>query len=405
MFIVTLVVAAAAGAETIPPDWPFNSGFSSYLLHVHPEVNYRLSPDWLAVWERERIGDGFFRTAVGSSASDELLLDMHWTLNPELAPRLRLRQDIVWLERRHLPADRLDIWLGLEWRVWRRAALVAQAVLAARKETIDLRLGWLLAGADRAQYVQLLLVLEDWIHDYKDRHQGVTDTLPMGLDWLVRLEHGPWTFFSEGRWVRGFARRYPDPWRSPVLASHRRAANEFVARVRWEPRPRSGFEAAWFQAEQAEARTYRNNPAMGDMTLYDHDYAGWYRLVSLRAFMPVSEHWRLRGELHRLHRRAGAEGWRTFGYRRDETMPALFAEWSWSARRTVELGYMGTFCRWRHQDGARRILPENRRGYADKIELALVLGLTGDAALKLSLSHEVNQMRFGGGSVRLLTGF
>jgi len=35
----------------------------------------------------------------------------------------------------------------------------------------------------------------------------------------------------------------------------------------------------------------------------------------------------------------------------------------------------------------------------------MILGLKGDAAIKLSLSHEVSLERFGGGSVRLLTGF
>jgi hypothetical protein len=392
--LLALVGAAAAGAT--PPPWPFTSDFSSYLLHVHPEVNYALHPEWSAAWERERLRSSSFRGIFGSSATDELLIDAHWALVAELAPGLRLRQDLVWLQRRHLPFDRLDLWLGLEQRLWRGFAVVVQTVPAERKEEIDLRLGGLWASDDRARYVQLLYVLEDLVHDQKDRRRGETTTAPRGVDWLARLEHGPWTLYSQGRWVRGFAREYPDAVRSPDLAAHRRAANEFTARVRWQGRPRTALEASWFQAEDAERKDFRNEPAGGG---YDYDYAGWYRLLSLRGLVPVSDRWRLRAELHRLHRRAAATGWRAFAYRREETMPALFAEWAWGARRTVELGYLGTFYRWRWADG------DGRRGFADKVELALVLRLAGEAALKLSVSHEVSLERFGGGSLRLLTGF
>jgi hypothetical protein len=390
------VLPALASAGE-PPAWPFTTDFDSYLLHVHPEVNYALHPDWLAVWERERLGAGSFRGVFGSSATDELLVSAQWSLNPELADGLRLRHDIVWQQQRHLPFDRLELWLGLEWQLWRRLAVVVQTFPAERKEEIDLRLGALWTNADRTCYAQLLYVRPDLVHDEKDRRGGRTLTAPAGVNWLLRFARADWSFFSEGTWGRGFARSYADSQRAPELTAHARTSRELTVRWRWEPAPRAAVEATWFQAEDAERKVFREDFAPGG--LYDYDYAGWYRLWSARGLYPVTDRWRLRGELHRLQRRAGAEGWRAFAYRRQETMPALFAEWSWRPRRIVEFGYLGTFYDWRYAG------QPARRGYADKVELALALGLRGTTALKLSLSHEVSLERFGGGSVRLLTEF
>lgn len=399
------LAAEAAAAAALPPPWPYTTDFDSYLLHVHPEVNYALPPQWLDVWERERLRAGCLRAVFGSSATDELLIDARWALNHELTCDLRLRQDIVWQERRHLPLDRLDIWLGLEQRVWRRLAVVVQTVLAERKEAIDLRLGWLWTSADRTRYAQLLYVLEDLIHDQKDGRGGVTETSPIGANWLARFERGPWALFTQGNWVRGFARRYPDSGRSPELVAHARMANELSVRLSWRPLADRGVEAAWFQAEDAERMEFREGPFASGMSAFSYHYAGWYRLISLRGMHPLADRWRLRAECHQLHRRAAATGWRAFTYDRDEIMPAVFAEWAWSRRRAVELGYLGTFYRWRHRDHDRRLIPDTRRGFADKVELALILGLAGQAALKLSVSHEVSLERFGGGSVRLLADF
>jgi hypothetical protein len=153
-------------------------------------------------------------------------------------------------------------------------------------------------------------------------------------------------------------------------------------------------EVAWQQAEQGAQRRYR-----GDDAAFDHDYSGWYRTLSVRALAPLSPRWRMRAELHRLDRRATASGWRAFAYHRDEVMPGLWAEWRAGRRQVVELGYLGSFYRWRYAG------EEPASGFADKLELATVFRLDGNARLKLSLSHEVSLERFGGASVRLVTGF
>ena len=385
--VLLLALAAVARAQ---PDWPYETDFDDRLLHVHPELNYAQHPDWLAAWERGRLAEGQFLGTFGSSATDELLVDARWSLNPELgAGGLRFRNDIVWQEQRHLPTERLDIWLGLEQRVHGPLGVVVQATVAEAKETIDLRAGGLWTSADRTRYVQLLYLAEDVVRDGKDDLAPDTERGSRGAQWLLRLEHGDWSFFSRGRWTSGFARDYPDAAASPELRRHEQTSNSFELRARWRPRPRAQLVLAWQQVEDAEQTLRR-----GDAAAYDFDYAGWYRVLSARGLLPLSPRWRLRGELHRLDRRAAATGWCAFVYHREETLPGLWAEWSFGGAHWLELGYLGTVYRWNYAGETQE------SGFADKVELAAVLGFARGSGLKISLSHEVSLERFGGASVR-----
>ena len=393
--LLLILLAMTTAAMAVPPDWPYQTGFGDRLLHVHPELNYTQHPDWLDAWERGRLGAGEFLGNFGSTATDELLIDARWTLNPELTHGgLRFRNDIVWQEQRHLPTERLDIWLGLEQHVWRGFGVMAQVTVAEAKETIDLRVGGLWTSADRSRYVQLLYVAEDIVRDEKDDLEPQTERGAHGIDWLLRLVHGQWSFISEGHWSTGFDRKYPNHDASPELLRHEKVANNLDLRARWQPAPRAQLELSWRQAEDEEIRLYR-----GSATFYDHQYAGWYRVFGARGLLPVADRWRLRGELHRLDRRANADGWSTFVYHRDETLPGIWAEWGFGGTHWLELGYLATFYRW-HEDG-----DVENTGYADKLELAVVLGFMNGAGLKVSLSHEVSLDQFGGASVRMFSPF
>ena len=377
------------------PDWPYETGFDESLLHVHPVLNYAQHPEWLDNWERDRLGPGAFLGTFGSSATDELLVDAQWTLNPELTGGgLRFRNDIDWREQRHLPTEYLDIWLGLEQRVHGPFAVLAQATVAEAKETIDLRAGLLWTSSDRTRYVQLLYVAEDIVRDKKDDLEPETRRSSQGLDWLLRLERGPWSLFSRGHWASDYVRDYPRETASPELLRHEKTANELEVRVRWLPASRTQLELSWRQVEDAEAMVFR-----GDLTSHDYDFSGWYRVVGTRGLLPLSSRWRLRGELNRLDRRASAGGWRAFEYHRDETLPGLWAEWRFGGRHWMELGYLGSVYRWQYAG------EDEQTGYADKLELGAVFGFVGGAGLKVSLSHEVSLERFGGASVRMITQF
>jgi hypothetical protein len=398
LLLVLAVCAAGARAsvppddlDRIPPPFPYDTDFDDHLLHVHPEVNYAPHPDWVARWERARLGDGALLGTFGSSATDELLVDARWTLNPDLGGGLRLRNDIVWQEWRHLPHERQDIWLGLEQRVWRGFGVMAQAVPAEDKERIDVRAGVLWTSGDRRQYVQVLYRHDDLVHDGKSAREPTTLATPEGVDWLVRLERGAWSLYSRGRWLRRLEREYPDPERNPRIAAQAYAANEALVRLRWEPAPRTQLSVAWRQVEDAQRRAYR-----GASAVYDHDFSGRYRLLSLRGLLPLDDRWRLRGELHHLDRHATVSGYRALDHHRRETLPALWGEWRFGRGHWLELGYLGTAFRW--TDTARG----DDEGWGDKVELGLVFALARGSSVKLSLSHEVSEGDFGGANVRLV---
>jgi len=392
--LVLVTVAPAACAQA--PDWPYRSGFRESLLYVHPLVNYAAPPDRRDRWNAVRLGQGGLIGTFGSVSTDDLMVDARWSLAPELERGLCFRAAIDWQELRHLPRDRLDVELGFEATVWHDLGVVATATPAADKEEVDLQLGGVWASTDRARYVQVRYVLDDVVHDEKNDRGAVTRTAPRGLDWLLRLSSGAWTVASEGRWLREFDRVFPDPQRSDGELQHRFADNQLTVRLlRRFAASGALVEASFLLAEHAEARTY----AAG---AYDHDTSGWLRVLALRGLWPAAARWRLRGEVHRVDRRADGTGWRAFAYRREETIGAVFGQYCLGAHR-VELGYVGTVFRW--DDVSAEDGPASDHGYADKVMASLILGLARGSELQLSLSHEISDGDFGGASLQVLTVF
>jgi hypothetical protein len=389
---VILLAGASACLAGAAPDWPYDDGLDEPLLYLHPEVNYALHPEQQDTWERRRLGPGAMRLVLGSSATDELLIDTHWTMNPLLAGGgLRLRADLVWQEQRHLPAERQDVWFGLEQRVWRRWSVTAQLHPAEAKEEMDLRAGLTWASPDRERYVEVLYLAEDIVRDAKDDRRPVSGRSPRGVSWSGRLAHGAWSVYTEGRWAAGFSRRYPDSGASPDLAAWEGADNVLLVCGRCRPEPRTQVSLSWRHAEDRQRQTWREPDAA-----YSHDYVGWYRLLSARALVPLDGRWRLRCELHRVDRRVHADGWRPLAYRRRDIMPGLWVERRLGADHHLELGYLGSAYRWRRDEAA------VRDDFADKVELAATFGLARGARLAISLSHEVSLERFGGASVRMV---
>ncbi|MFO7653579.1 MAG: hypothetical protein R6X25_07120 [Candidatus Krumholzibacteriia bacterium] len=392
-------VTAQSGVEQ-PPAWPHQRGFHEALLFVHPLVNYAVPPDRQVAWERERLAAGALLGGFGSVSTDDLMIDAHWALNPVLGRGLRLRNRIDWQQLRHLPRDRLDIELGFEATLWHGVGAVVTSSPAAAKEDLDLQVGGVWTSADRTRYVQVRYVAEDLVHDEKNDRGAQTRTSPRGVDWQLRLTRSAWTVASEGRWLCTFDRIYPDLHRSGGLARHRFADNELTVRVDrrlGEGGPAGGglVQASFLLVEHREARAYRD-------VAFDHDVSGRFRSLSLRGLWPLDGRWRLRGELHRLDRRADGAGWRAFRYRRDETIPAVLVQRSFGMHH-AEAGYVATFYRWREESANGSVRQDD--GYADKVMASFVLALARGSELQFSVSHEVSDGDFGGGSIQVLAYF
>lgn len=391
--LILVLVLAASPAPAAEPDWPYERDLRNRLLLLHPLVNYALHPDQRAAWERQRISGSAVLATIGSVHTEELLIDARWALNADLASGLRLRNDLAWQEARHLPFRRRDTWLGLEASVAAGFAGVFQVQPAYDKEDLDLRLGFLWTpDAGRERYAQVLFVREDPVYAEKNPLGGRVEQAADGVDWLLRQASGSWTLTSTGRWRREFRREFPDPAPSPALARQRGRDNALDVRVAWSPGPRALVEAELALHETAAAQVHRDGA-------YSHDYAGWLRHLALRGLLPLDERWRLRAELHHVSQRADATGWRAFGYRRDETMAALFGEWRWNGRHQVEAGYLEAWQEWRYEG------EPASPGRADKVSVAVRFGLADDAALLMALSHEVDMRRFGGFNVQVYSAF
>jgi len=393
---IALAGAALFGhppARAAEPDWPYERDLGSPLLLLHPLVNYAAHPDQRAAWDEARVAGSAFLATIGSVHTEELLIDAQWALNADLAPGLRLRSDIVWLETRHLPFARRDTWLGLEGAAVGDLAGVVQVQPAYDKENLDLRLGILWAdAADRSRYMQLLYVHEDLVYGEKNAVGGAVEQPATGLDWLLRQEIGRWTLASQGRWRQHFVRSFPDSAQSPALTRESGRDDALSVRVTYAAAPRASVEARLELNETSAAESHRDG-------LYSHDYAGWLQHLALGGLVPLDDCWRLRAELHRTAQRADATGWRAFGYRRLETMAAVYGEWRWHGRHVVEAGYLNTWYDLRYTGEPASC------GRADKVSLAVQFGFVGEAALRLSLSHEVNLQRFGGFNVQIYAPF
>lgn len=390
--IIALAGMALFGPVTTAasePAWPYERDLRNRLLLLHPLVNYALHPDQRAAWDRERIAGSAMLATIGSVHTEELLIDAQWALNADLARGLRLRNDIVWLETRHLPFARRDFWLGLERTATAGLAGVVQVQPAYDKENLDLRLGFLWsAGSDRSRYVQLLWVREDLVYAEKNDLGGIVAQPATGVDWLLRQELGRWTLTSQGRWRQDRVYSYPDSASSPALIREGGRDDGLTTRVTYAPAPRATVEATLSLNETAAAEVHRDG-------IYSHDYAGWLQHLSLSGLLPLDHRWRLRAEVHRASQRTDVTGWRAFRYRREETMAAVYGEWRWGGRHLLEAGYLNTWYDWQYAGEA----AEN--GRADKVSLAVQFGFVAEAALRFSLSHEVNLQRFGGFNLQI----
>lgn len=391
VLLAAVVSAAGPGSAHAAGGGPAAQDFDSPLLFVHPLVNYALHPEWLAAWEQVRISRHAVLATFGSVSTDELGVDAAWTLNHELAAGLWFRNDLLWRQTRHLDFERAELLLGLEKRLYGPLGAVVLCQPAHAKEDLDLQVGAIVASRDRRRYAQVVYVMDDLVFDKKNDAGARTLQPPHGLAWLARGERGDWSAYTEGRWLQRFERQYPDTARTPDLAAHDRQSGDLVMRLRRAPASGVHLEFSFACAKFLESHAYRD-PARND------HYEGWIAQGGARSVLPLSSRWRLRAELHRLHRHAEARGVRVFDYRRTETIPALFGAWQWD-RNEVELGYMGTIHAWHYEGEA------ETAGYADKVEIALRCGLEGGSALQVSLSHEVSIERFGGANVQLLTLF
>jgi len=134
----------------------------------------------------------------------------------------------------------------------------------------------------------------------------------------------------------------------------------------------------------------------------DLAYANEYVHLRGLGVVAVGGPWGLRPEVHWLRQWASSAGRRDFTHRREDFFPALFVELRTPGKSTWELGYMAAHYGWDYASGAWR---DESDGFTDKIKLGWTYAFRPDARLQLSLSHELDLDRFGGGNVQYQMNF
>ena len=82
-----------------------------------------------------------------------------------------------------------------------------------------------MADSSRENYLRMGLVMEDFVYDEKNNLDGVSDQTPLSLQRRARYHCDRFGIYSQGRWSRGFKRRYPNQELSPELTAHNQKIN------------------------------------------------------------------------------------------------------------------------------------------------------------------------------------
>jgi len=383
--IVLLTIGAPVRAQDLPGGGPVP------LLYLHPLVNYGFDPEWTRNWELGLQSRNSLRVNVGSVSTDDFLTDVELHLTEPIASRFRVLYDVRWFEALHVETRETQHFLGFEFSALDGLGLQGQVHPASDKEDLDLRFGVVLHDESREQYARVLVRWEDPLFEDKNDVAGVQGQTATSLEWTARGVAGRFEAFTQGLYGSGWERSFPDPGQVPEPAADARRLNGSVSRVR-------GFVGAGRFAEielmHHEFESSVTPRAMGIAAPYRNRFVD----LALRGVWRFDDRWRARGELHRLDQSASSPD---FEYARVDWMPATWLRYAFGRVHSVEIGYMGTGYDWTGSPYS----PESENGYRQKLELAWLIEPSERARVQLSLAHEPDPQKFGGGNVQVQVGF
>jgi hypothetical protein len=384
LLALQLLPAGARPAAAQP--WPWPDQHRDRLVWVHPLVNYAFDPAWQRAWDQERARGRSLRTSVGSVSTDDFQTLMQVNVSEPVGGSVRFLYRLDWRDALHVDAAEEQHWLGFGLAVAPGLEAELQAHPAADKEDLDLRAGLLLTDRDRGCYLRLAARWDDPLYGRKNARGGLSRDESVAAQWELRWTRGRWEVAGEGRYGSPWSRTYPDSARSPDLAAASGQRGEGSLRLR-----RLGDGDRLLQAglSHYDFRETRDDHGGDPGQSYANEWLHAHALAVVR----LSPRTGLRPELHWLRQWARAAGPRTFRHTRQDLFPAVFVQWRADARTTWELGYMAVHYGWEHSGG-------DDTGTTDKVKLGWIFAPTPAARLQVSLSHEVDLDRFGGGNIQ-----
>ena len=388
--IVALLAPVGAGAD----DWPYDDQYDSALLFLHATLDYAFHPVWVRQWERDLVKGNGVRVTAGSVTTDDLLTMLQVDISQPVGHGFRVMYVANRNESVHRDVDDREQFVGFEVSVFGESGLQMLADPAGNKEELDVLLGGLLADEARERYLRLWLRLDDPVWGRKNDLGGSSVQEAIGPQWSARLARGRWQLFSDGRYSRPSERTFDDPEKSPVVAREKRRRGQSEHRVRWVASEGTYAEAELTHYEYEQTVSLFEQQKQEILMLRSGVVGGF----------PVRGDFRGRAEVHHVRQDAKARGAHDYDFERRDVPWAVHLEWLPTPSQVWDVGYLATPYEWDYvsRDGT---APYNAASSVDKLTLAWTFVFSENARALLSLSHEPEVNRFGGGNLQLQAAF
>ena len=391
-YIAVLLSTATAHADLPQEDWAFEDSYQNELLYVHALANYSWDLQAQLDWELNQFTNNALRINTGSVASDKLFTDIDLSLNERLNDKWRFSGRFERNGQRRRSVTTEQLLLGFERSILENSALFVTVNPEYNKAFMDVALGYALYRDQREQYLRVAVLLEDINFEGKNDIGGTEQQQAVSLRWFARVSlPGDWVVYSEGQVGQGYERQFDDAVASPELVSQAQRNNR--AELRFSRQAEDGtlwsFWTEWVDFE--DERTFRSAD-------FDYQYAN--RELTLSA-----EHVRLLGERHRLRllahyvdREASSVGFKGHRYVRNDVVGSAFYEYL-RANSGISVGYAFGVPDY---DYAAVDPDASYAGgeYSDKLVVGFRYTFSERAEVRASISQEVSQQGFGGGSVQ-----
>jgi hypothetical protein len=391
-----LVGALWAGLASSPvraDDWPFDDQYESTLLFLHAYLDYAFHPLWEREWERGLVAGNGLRGTAGSVSTDDLLTLVQVDVSQPIGHGFRILYVVDRNDGLHVDLGDNDQFIGLEKSVFGESGFQLLGDPASKKENLDVLLGVVVADGSRENYLRLWLRLDDPLWGRKNDRGGRSERDALGPQWTLRFARERWQLLSEGRYSRAYERVFEDESASPEIASKRRGRSESETKLRYLASPRGFVEASLAHYRYEEALDFRDPVA---------SYAYQNRILRGRLVggFPLGSSFQGRAELYHVRQNAKATGSHEYEYERRDYPWAVHLEWLPNPSHVGDLGYLVSHYDWdyRPTDGT---TPFDNRGSVDKITASWTFILSENARAMISLSHEPEPQRFGGGNLQL----
>jgi hypothetical protein len=383
LLMIQLVIASE-------PEWSFEDPYHNKLAYLHTLINYDFNALWHNNWEKNYFKGNGFLISVGSVTTDELHYDASLVLNESLGKGWWFRGEGRIYESFYLSKSSKYTYMGLEKKITLNTSLYLIVNPAYNKEDTHLNMGFLITDSSRENYLRSGLVMEDFVYDEKNSLDGVSDQTPLSFQWRARFQKDNFALFSQGRWSRGYKRRYPNQELSPYLTAHNQRTNNAQVKIYFFPSEQSLLNLTYFHYDFDEMKQFVSQQ-------YNYRYKNQFNNLSFEYLTKFILSNRFRLKMYYLNQHAGSHGYNAHDFKREDLLSGISYERYFSAH-SIEFQYLFAIVRTEYGT-----LPYNEtqgsNSFRDKIKLGWMYTFPQGSKFYISLSHEIRGGEFGGANL------